>query len=81
MARRNTGPPGGPGRRAGVPGQTRAGVRGEHRAGAWCCNPSGAWGRGPHGGTTNRTTDDTPAQGVTLERRIRRMQSPSRLPA
>ena len=41
-AHSNMGPPGGAGRRAGVPGLTRTGVRGEHRAGARRCNPSGA---------------------------------------
>ena len=41
-AQSNMGPPGGAGRRAGVPGLTRTGARGEHGAGARCCNPSGA---------------------------------------
>ena len=81
MARSNMGPPGGPGRRAGVPGHTGRGCEGSTALARGAATLAAHGGEGPHGGTTNRTIDDTPAQGVTLERRIRRMQSPSRLPA
>ena len=70
----------------------RAGERGSQDSRGRGCEGSTALARGAatqvahrrggaHDGTAKLTTHDTPAQGVTLERRIRRMQSPSRLPA
>ena len=65
----------------GVPGFTKMGVRGERRAGARGCNPRAVQASGAHRWGDALNGSRYPCTRRHVERRIRPMQSPSRLSA